>query len=337
MEVSLLDTSIVLGVGDESGIGEARRQARRCAAELGLDEVTAERAAIAASEAARNAVVHGRGGKLLLRGVGPGGDRALEIVAVDRGPGIADIAAAMRDGFSTAGTAGHGLGAMSRIASEFDIWSVEGQGTAVLLRVRSRPGADGLADDGIVSVPMPHETVCGDAWAIERRDGRVLYMVADGLGHGAHAAAAAREAGLAFRREAALSPKQILEAAHAALRPTRGAAVAVAELTVATGEVRFAGIGNVSALVAGRAGTRRLVSLAGTLGHSLRTVQEFRYGWPDEGFLVMHTDGLSTHWELSAYPGILNRHPAIAAGLLFRDYLRGRDDATVLVARRAAP
>jgi serine/threonine protein phosphatase PrpC len=62
-----------------------------------------------------------------------------------------------------------------------------------------------------------------------------------------------------------------------------------------------------------------------------KTVQSATYEWPAHGMLIMHSDGLTGHWTLDTYPGLLVRHPAVVAGVLARDALRGRDDATVVV------
>ena len=117
--------TLVVRVEEESAVGEARRAVRRVAASIGLDDLVAERAALVVTEAARNVVRHGRGGFVALRaleGAAPG----IEVLAVDAGPGISDVAAALRDGHSTGGTAGQGLGAMRRLATAFDVWSAPG-------------------------------------------------------------------------------------------------------------------------------------------------------------------------------------------------------------------
>lgn len=335
MAVIVRETALV-PIDDESAVGEARRTARRLCAEAGLDERDAERAALVVTEAARNAIRHGQGGAAALR-VLDGPPAGVEVLVVDRGGGIADVGAAMRDGHSTAGTSGHGLGAIRRLSTAFDLWSAPGKGTAVLGEVRA---ADGVAarrvDAAAICVARPGESVCGDAWTIAEREGRAVFALADGLGHGALAHDAAAAAVDAVQRHAALSPAEIVRMAHDALRSTRGAAFAVLEVAEG-GAVRFAGIGNVSASIVSGDGVRRLVSMAGTLGHEIRRVQQFSYEWPDGALLVMHSDGLAQHWELGGYPGLARRAPALVAGVLLRDFNRGRDDVTVLAARRASP
>jgi Stage II sporulation protein E (SpoIIE) len=136
-----------------------------------------------------------------------------------------------------------------------------------------------------------------------------------------------------LRTQSRLAPAALVQFAHGALRSTRGAALAVAELDLAQ-EVRYAGIGNIAGVVLAPGGNRHLVSHNGIVGHDMRKVQEFVYPWSSDALLVMHSDGLATHWTLDQYPGLAGRHPSLIAGVLYRDFTRGRDDVMVLVARQ---
>ncbi len=189
-----------------------------------------------------------------------------------------------------------------------------------------------------MSLPLAGEEVCGDHWAIAEVAGQTLLLVADGLGHGPQAAEAAREAVRVFGERAALGPAEIIHAAHAALRSTRGAALAVAQIDPDRGEVRYAGVGNIAGVVLG-AGEERSVSMVshnGTVGHTIRKVQEFLYPWAPGSLLVMHSDGLATHWQLGRSAGLASRHPGLIAGALYRDFKRGRDDVTVVAVREGS-
>jgi hypothetical protein len=79
---------------------------------------------------------------------------------------------------------------------------------------------------------------------------------------------------------------------------------------------------------------RQLVTMNGTAGVESRTLfREFSYPWPPDTSLVLHSDGLVSHWDLDNYAGLICRAPGLIAGVLFRDGCRGNDDATVVVAR----
>jgi anti-sigma regulatory factor (Ser/Thr protein kinase) len=322
-------------VSDPSGAGEVRRAAVALAVALDLSEDVQGRVALVATEAATNIIKHAKGGSIVLRSLSAAEGGGVEVLALDRGPGIADLARCLRDGYSTAGTAGAGLGAVRRQSDLFEVASVQGAGTALVARVRERtaPTPAVGVDVGAVCLPIPGEEVCGDGWAVESAPPRTALLVVDGLGHGLPASVAAREAIRAFRGSAHLDPADSIHAIHAALRPTRGGAAAVAVIDHAVRALRFAGVGNISGTVLALGRRQGLVSLSGTLGHSVRKVQTFEYVWPAGAVLVLHSDGLSSQWDLSRYPGLVARHPALIAGVVHRDHWRGRDDATVLVAR----
>ena len=333
--------SIPVRVHDRTQIGEARRAALALSAQLGLTEQERANVAIVVTEVAANLAIHGREGLVLLRSLGGVGAPGLEVVAVDRGPGIRDVPRALADGYSTAGTSGHGLGAIQRIASEFDIFSSVDSGTALVARIWSGAGSTARTARtllvGAVCVPVTGEIACGDGWLVCDDARATLVMVVDGLGHGADAAFAASEAARIVREHPSAPPAEIVQAAHGALRATRGAALAVATIDRESPLVRYAGVGNISASIVSDGGVRNLASHNGIVGHQMHKVQEFTYPWPTRATLVMHSDGLSARWRLDAYPGLVLRDPALIAGVLFRDFARGRDDATTVAVRDARP
>jgi anti-sigma regulatory factor (Ser/Thr protein kinase) len=329
-------STLRIPVSESSQIGEARRAASEFAAEMGFDSTTQGKLAIVAAEAATNLVRHSHGGELLLQSRDNGDLPGVELLALDKGPGIADLARSMRDGVSSGSSPGNGLGAMKRLSSLLDMYSAPGVGTALLARFW--PGQQDRAplQYGAVAVAKWGEPACGDAYAIECSTDRATLVVADGLGHGVDAAMAAEEAVRVFRRDARLAPVEILERIHGALRSTRGAAVSVAQINWSTRLVRYAGVGNISAAILAADSVRRLVSHNGTVGHELRKLQEFQYPWPEHATLIMHSDGLGSHWDLDRYAGLLARDPTLIAAVLYRDFERGRDDVSVLVVRETA-
>jgi len=332
--------ALVIAVDEPSRVGEVRRAAAVLGREAGLGETEAGALAIVATEIATNLALHATGGRVLLRAMAEHEAGGVELLALDTGPGMRSLVQSLEDGYSTAGTAGKGLGAIRRMADDFDVYSridAPPLGTALVVRLRpararrGAPAGDLLA--GVVCVPVAGESVCGDAWMVLRDGARTLVAVADGLGHGPDAALAASEAMRVVREHAEAGPGALVQLAHAALRPTRGAALAVAAVEPARRTITYAGVGNIVAAVHTPDRTRSLPSHNGTVGHAMRTVQEFRHDWPAGATLVLHTDGINTRWRLDGYPGVLQRDPVLLAGLLFRDAARGRDDATVLVLR----
>ena len=329
--------SLVVRVEEQSGVGEARRRSVALARDAGLGDQDQATLALVVTELATNLVKHTSvGGELLFRALGPAG--AIEVLAVDRGPGIEAVADALRDRYSTTGTAGTGLGAIGRMASQFEIHTTPRAGSVVLARVgRVAAPSDGVASGG-VCVPKRGETVSGDAWA-ETVTGAVRrVIVADGVGHGPEAARAAAEALRVFRSRPETPLPELVRHLHEALRPTRGAAVAVAELDAGARRLRFVGVGNIVAAITapsatGAATQRNLVSHPGTVGHEVRRIQEFVEDWPPGATLVLHSDGARARWSLASYPALPNRDPSVVAGVLYRDFNRGTDDVTVVALR----
>ena len=320
---------------ERSQVGNARRAATELAESLGFDSEQAGKVGLAVTECASNVVKHAGTGRLLLRALRSDGVDGIEIIALDKGPGIPDVPASLRDGHSTSGTLGGGLGALSRMSQSFEIFTQLGRGTAVRLELwaKALPERVHTIEIGGICIPMHGETVCGDGWAIETWRDQLTVLVADGLGHGISAHDAARAAIETFRARAQAEPQAIIEACHGTLARTRGAALAVAKVVSSAERGSFAGVGNIVCRVEATSAHRHLVSYNGTVGHTLRKLQEFAFPWPTGALLVLHSDGLVTHWDLSTYPGLTSRHPALIAAVLYRDYDRGRDDVTVVVIR----
>ena len=333
MEVS----APALTIEESSQVPAARRVATRLAQDLGFDEAGVGNVGLVVTEIGTNILKHGGGGQILLLAVREDGVDGLDVIGLDRGQGMPDVTACLRDGYSTAGSAGTGLGAIRRLSSDFDIYTVPRHGAALVARLWSRrraPHAPGLVV-GVAAAALAGETVSGDGWALEQTPTRTVLLLVDGLGHGFVAAEAAREAVRLFRANAARTPAEIVKALHDGLRGTRGAAAAVTEICADRGLVRFCGVGNVVAILVTPSGRRQFVSHNGIVGHSARKIVEFSYPWSTDGVLIEHTDGLGTHWDVTGYPSLLDRSPSLVAGVLYRDFNRGRDDVTVVVARQA--
>jgi len=323
-------------VTESSQPSAARFAACDVAAAAGFDDVDVHRAGLVATELGTNLVKHASGGAIAVRLVTPPPEGCIELVAIDRGPGMPDLARCLVDGHSTAGSAGTGFGAIRRLSDTFDAFSDQ-RGTVVVSQLRSgrtAVRATGL-DVGAISIAMPGESVCGDAWTYRRDMDVTMIVVADGLGHGFDAGKAAEAALHAFRSSRDADNVRALQRIHDGIRHTRGAAAAIAKIEPRPGVVRCAGVGNVATAVCHNGGVRQAVSHNGTLGLQARVMREYAYPWSQGSLLVMHSDGLSSHWSLDRYRGLRQRHAAVIAAVLCRDYARDRDDVTVVVAKES--
>jgi anti-sigma regulatory factor (Ser/Thr protein kinase) len=327
---------MIIHVTDSTHAGEARREAAILAESAKFNDLERGQLAIVVTEIVTNLVKHAGEGTVVLERVLENGSSGVRVIGLDKGPGIRDLGVALRDGYSSIGTAGNGLGAIKRLSKVFDVYAPPGIGTAVLAELWSQDKAEHRAcpmDIAGQSVPIAGENICGDGWGIKRASDTFLLMVVDGLGHGILASDASRVAEGILSASTASSPTEILRDAHEALRKTRGAAMAIASLNLNRQVVTFAGIGNIGAAVVSPVISRSMASHNGTIGHHLSTIQEFSFPWTTDSILVMYSDGLKSNWDLKQYPGIWRKKSALIAAILWRDFSRRRDDVTVLVAK----
>jgi anti-sigma regulatory factor (Ser/Thr protein kinase) len=325
-----------LRIEDASAAGGARRTAERLADKLAFPPARIAELGLAVTEIATNAVRHAGGGTIQLRSL-RGLASAVEVLAMDSGPGIPDIAAARRDGHSRAGTLGIGLGAIDRLADDLEVFAPPGMGTVLVARFdadRRAPAPTDPTAAGLIR-PITGETACGDGYLIRHDGDRTLLMLCDGLGHGPIAAAATQRAVAALRTAAPFpaTPEQAVALIHSALAGTRGGAVAVAELDPAAGVLRFCGLGNIAGAVLSGDRKRSTVSLPGVAGIRARSLRTFEYPLADDGLVVLHSDGLTGRWGMQRADGLFTRPPLVVAAALLREAGIRHDDAGVLVAR----
>jgi hypothetical protein len=220
------------------------------------------------------------------------------------------------------------------MSKEFDIWSAPDCGTAVVARFESRAEGNAARPNvGVICVAVAGETACGDAWIVEQIPNGTLIALVDGLGHGPDAAIAADTAISVIQRRKTSSLTDILQATHLALRSTRGAAVQLAIADVGSQTVRSVGVGNIATSAVTHSGTRSIPSQPGIVGMQMPHLREVSIPWSSDSLLVMHSDGVSARWKLDSLPGLRLRDPALSAAVLYREFSRARDDATIVTFR----
>ncbi len=120
-------------LGSSEDVVLVRQELRQWASDLGFSLVNQTKLVTAASELARNAVLHGGGGRARIETVSRNGKSGIQVTFEDNGPGIAQIEQAMKDGYTTAGGLGLGLGGAKRLSDEFEIESRVGEGTRICI------------------------------------------------------------------------------------------------------------------------------------------------------------------------------------------------------------
>lgn len=344
-------------VADDAQVGAARRAVHGFARRAGFTERELAEIDIVVQEIGTNAVRYATGGGMLHFSAPLGAEPGLELLYWDKGPGIPDVERAVRDGVTTGGSLGAGLGAIRRLMHEFDYYSTVAvapprsragfsaalrrttHGTALLCRKwveaarLEQHHATTARRYGAWSRPRPGEIDNGDAYFVRRRAGATLLAVVDGLGHGhgaQEAAAAALEILSAWQGEGL---EEIFQRTHDRLRPTRGAVMGACVVDTRGGAFYYAGVGNVEVRVFNSPEPIRPISANGTLGARLGRLRVWQSPWAEGATVVLASDGLSASWDVGDYPGLLQKSPQLMAGVLMRDYGRDSDDATVLVAR----
>jgi anti-sigma regulatory factor (Ser/Thr protein kinase) len=315
-------------VEDPSAIGACRGAALALAGRLDFTPHRTDQLVLAASEAASNLHKHAVAGSMLLRIIrdeeGPG----IELVTIDAGPGLRDAGAALRDGHSTSGSLGIGLGAIQRLADFYDLYSAPGRSTALVARFWPVPHSATAPYAGLVR-PINGETECGDVFGAAKTGAALTGVLCDGLGHGPLAARAAQEAVTAILEDPAAEPAALVERAHRRLASTRGGAIGVVQVTGTA--VSFAGLGNIAATILAGGARKGMISVPGIVGHQARSIRQFEYTAPPGAAVILHSDGISARWDAAALPGLNARDPLVIAAELMAQAGSHRDDAGILV------
>jgi serine phosphatase RsbU (regulator of sigma subunit) len=185
---------------------------------------------------------------------------------------------------------------------------------------------------GVASRPYPSEIVNGDAHAVHWHAGSCRIAVIDGLGHGVEAATASRRAVAVLDAHPELDPAEALRRCHTALAGSRGAAISIARLDLARGELVYAGIGNVEAHLWQHGRHERMIAYRGIVGSAMRTVRPFALPLGKEWVFLMHSDGISARADVQAVGAPEPWEPDALAEAVLARYGRTHDDALAVVA-----
>ncbi|AEV99334.1 serine/threonine protein kinase [Niastella koreensis] len=329
---------VLFKANDRSYFAILKKEIRALAHTLNFNERQIGEIDIIVAEMASNLVKHAGGGQILARLVRHNDNEGIELISIDNGAGINDVNKMVRDGESTGNTLGLGLGAMQRLSDTFQIYSVKSWGTIILCRkyvngltLHLKPP---FAEIRSVVVPKPGETKCGDSFFHIENKNHIKLFLADGLGHGAEAARAVQEAGIAFANCQELDPPDILRYINLNVRKTRGLVGTVAIYDIAKKTWNLCGVGNISTKISGPTMSKNYMSYNGIIGLNLPRVMNSHQIVHEKGqYLIMCSDGLRSRWETLKYTGILRYDLTILAASLNKDFTRTTDDSSVAICK----
>lgn len=336
-------THISLPVRDRSWVAGMKKEIHRLAVQAGFEQKRIDEIDILVSELGSNLVKHATEGEVLAGIVYDRRGKALELIAIDNGPGIADPDRMLQDGVSTKGTLGQGLGAMRRLADHFELYTQKDWGTVTLCRIYpASPTENGSKRPSLtvraLVVAKPGEVASGDGYYHHMAaDGSFRLLVADGLGHGIEANNAVREAVTVFREQLTDSPVEMLRNVHASIRKTRGVVAAVVIVDPVRKIWKYCGIGNIATRFAGVHQAKSYLSYNGIVGHNIpTTMYDQELSQQDYQQIILCSDGIRSKWQHARLPEINKQDLIVQAAALYKDFARRTDDMSIIIGKLPA-
>lgn len=322
-----------IDIDDRSAVAAIRRLARRYGSQIGLPDRRQDELAIVVTEAVTNILRYAERGRALIEVIRNPGVEKLALLFSDNGPGITDIDRMFQDGESSTDSAGLGLGAIRRLSDSFDIFTSAEDGTTIVCTFDAvnAPPCPGIEVEGL-RVCHPSEDVCGDDWLLRQTRTTTDILVCDGLGHGTLAAEATAEV-MTAAQEASGDPGLVMSHLTTQLNGRRGAVASIVQIDLPRMTLKYAGLGNIATLWINATATKRLAVRDGRIGGAETRGFEEELPLEPGDMIIMHSDGLKTLRDTHLRPGLLHRSPLLIAGFLLERAFRGRDDASIVVAR----
>ncbi|GAC1592761.1 MAG: serine/threonine protein kinase [Ginsengibacter sp.] len=311
-----------------------RSEIRKIAGTVGFSSKKMAELDIIIAEITSNIVKHATsGGEILVKVLDE--KNGIEIISIDNGPGMAAVNKMMEDGVSSTKTLGQGLGSIKRLSDQLDIYSQPNWGTVLLCRLfKSPPKLQKIPkfQIGVVMLPKFGETVCGDDYHYNLNGNHIRVALSDGLGHGKEANLASVQTIQIYKENLEMLPNKQIINVHEGSRKTRGAVMYAMHVDTLNKQVMYCGVGNISAKILSGNKIKSCVSYNGIVGHTIpRTLNNHSLIWSKNDIILLHSDGLSTRWDLQKYPLITTHDPTLIAAVLYKDFCRKNDDVTIIV------
>jgi len=323
-------------VSESAGI-LLRSRLQTVARRLGFPQSRRQNMLLVASEMVTNLIKHAGAKGVVQIWQQPG--NVLDLVSFDYGPGIHDPVSAQRDGFSTVGTLGKGLGSMQRLSDRFGIFSQPRtgsahpwQGTAVWCRFEPGPLPPTLGQVGLFVRSLANDRHNGDHIYLELRPDRLRLFHLDGLGHGKDAAQATAHLDR-YLAEAETLDGLVARVDRHLRVTTRGAVGIACELNARHQSLTMLGVGDMSAHLCQEGEVQHFSFAPGVLGREHKTPRPTEVAVGAGALLVSTSDGIRRGWDEKTFPGLCRQHPQLIAYVLGNAMARLTDDQSVCVLR----
>lgn len=328
-------------VRDEAGLILLRSRLRAVAHRKKFVGVEIEKMELVCNEIVTNQIKHARGSGMVQLWARGDTDQSLDIFGLDYGPGIEDLEHSKKDGSTTTGTLGKGLGAIERLSKESAIYSLPADarhinrwhGTAVWAhflaeKQKTRP----TIEYGAFLRAFQDSFYNGDYIKIKNGADRVQWVHLDGLGHGELAAEAVLPARSILEEEVELDER--ISVLSEKLKLGRGAVGVLGEISASDEYLRITGVGDMNAYVISD-GERRTMSMAsGILGRQHRSVNVNEVSFSKRAVVITTSDGVKG-WKIDTLPQLWRLHPQMIAFVMGNILGRSNDDTSLVVVRRA--
>lgn len=332
----------LLSISRYADVVTARRTAKELALSIGFDGTAQEEIVLVVSELATNILKYASRGIVDLHVVYEAGRLGMHVSAHDRGGGF-DAGQALQDGYSSANTLGFGLGAVKRLVDYMQIDSRQNRnaGTDIVCKKWLQKSLDSLApssrlplDIGVISQAKPGQAVNGDAFVVKHEvNGDCLIAVIDGLGHGEYAHEAAQIAKVYIETYSQQALLELFRNVGVACQASRGLVMALAKFEHNCSYLSFASIGNIEAKIVGSQGKWSLPIKRGIVGRHAITPTFVKHPWLPTNQLVIHSDGISSHWDWQQFSPIHNKPAQFIAEHMHHKLYKAGDDATLVLVK----
>lgn len=329
-------TPVTIPITGMSSVTYAREAGKSHAVSIGFPPATGDEISLVVSELASNLVKHANGGTIRITTIESAERKGIQIESEDNGPGIVDIERALTDGFSTAGSLGTGLGTVNRLMDDIEFHPRTPHGMLIVCHRWQRPPSSAVFASplqfGAATRGYRGQSENGDAFIIRQWENHALAGVIDGLGHGQFAQRASSTARQYVEAHFDQPLNNLFRGVGRVCRPTRGVVMALIQFDLVRKVFAVASVGNVEVRFIGDR-PLHLIVRRGVIGLNAPQPVISEHEWVPANILIIHSDGLKTHWDWKDYRDLAHEPASVIAQRLLSTLGKWEDDVTVVVVK----